>query len=263
MQMGMRGTYETVYLPNQLDSLFYWYAADAGVLDSLGGDISDGEKVSSWTDFSGRGHNVTQATGGAMPTFRAAGGPNGWPCIEFDGTDDFLASAAHFWGSDDLTIIVVMKFANATRDAIEIIVTKAEATTPANVRQWQFQGRAAAASYSRYLYVFNDGSIDGKIIMDGAKNPTYELLTVLSNGLGTSYDFFVNGVSTSPTQSGFGDWTVLNNDDSPITIGAANTLSTPSAFLQGSISEIIVFSRALTTDERVGVEQYLKAKYSL
>jgi hypothetical protein len=261
MQMSMRGTYETVYLPDQLDSLFYWYAADAGVKDSLGGDISDGEKVSSWTDFSGRGHNVTQATGAAMPTFRASGGPNGWPCIEFDGTTDYLASAAHFWGSDDLTVIVVMKFANASKTPADFIVSKlSTATGDANSRQWFFYGEDSLTTTvnSTKLRTSSLGTSASTVTLIGPNRSTnFSVISISSDGANGTW--FVDGSNASPS----GTVTTIFDDTERLWIGAYEVALAMAGFARASISEIIVYSRALSADERVGVEQYLKAKYGL
>ena len=55
--------------PLDVDSLFYWFKADDGVLDSLGGSIATDEGVGTWTDYSGNGHDVTQATDTDRGTF--------------------------------------------------------------------------------------------------------------------------------------------------------------------------------------------------
>ena len=57
--------------------------------DNLG--LSDGDPVSTWVDVGGEGNDVT-ASGSARPTYREDVG--GYPAVEFDGLDDFLASVA-------------------------------------------------------------------------------------------------------------------------------------------------------------------------
>jgi hypothetical protein len=156
MQMGMRGKGKPLYAPQQLDSLFYWFKADEGVFDSLGNAITtDDVGVAEWRDFSGNNYHVTQSTNGARPVYKTTGGPGSKPTIQFDGTNDFLASAAHFWGSDDLTVIVVMKFANATRNVVESVVQKFESA--GNHRQWRFYGLNTAESYAHFLRLHDTG----------------------------------------------------------------------------------------------------------
>jgi hypothetical protein len=153
-----------------------------------------------------------------------------------------------------------MKFASATRDVSDQIISRSEANS--NRRQWRFSGRNALGSYLLEFIAEQDGI--GTVFISnrgGQKATTYKVISATHNL--TSFSWHIDGSAESNTQSGTGDGTILDNGTIPASIGAVNVLSTPAAFLQGSISEIIVYSRALTTDERVGVEQYLKAKYSL
>jgi len=74
----------SIWTPALLSGKLLW------VDDStLGGDISGGV-VASWTDKSGAGHPLTQATGSKKPAGSLTGGPNGLGYVETDGVDDFL-----------------------------------------------------------------------------------------------------------------------------------------------------------------------------
>src|SRR5689334_10854645 len=59
---------------------------------TLGG--ANGSNVSAWSDLSGNGRNVSQATTTAQPILRKTAGnmtlPAGKPVVEFDGVDDGL-----------------------------------------------------------------------------------------------------------------------------------------------------------------------------
>ncbi|MBK6622897.1 MAG: hypothetical protein IPG32_19300, partial [Saprospirales bacterium] len=130
-----------------------WFDAGAGVTDSLGGVIATDEGVGTWNDQSGNGRHATQTTDTDRPVYKATGGPGSKPCIQFDGTDDFLSTATHFWGSDDMTVIVVTKVANATRNATETIIRKGETST--NDRQFSYQ-MEGSATYRHQGIVFKD-----------------------------------------------------------------------------------------------------------
>lgn len=57
--------------------------------------LTDGTAVSSWPDESGNGRSATQATATSQPLYRATGvGLNSKPAVDFDGTDDWLRTAA-------------------------------------------------------------------------------------------------------------------------------------------------------------------------
>lgn len=250
--------------PLDLDSLFYWFAADVGVTDSLGGAITTDEGVGTWNDLSGNGYHVTQTTNTARPVYKATGGPGSKPTIQFDGSNDFLASAAHFWGSDDITIFAVIKFANATRNANECVVSKNYAT--GNQRQWQARAGATAESYVHTFFAFKDGSATNYVQYNsaGAKSTAYKSITWISNGSGTVTNY-QDGSSSSvtPTTFGSGDGTIYNNSTAIFGIGANRIGDTPDSLIQGSISEIIVYTRALTATERAAIETYLNRKYDL
>jgi hypothetical protein len=259
MQMGMRGKGKPLYAPQQLDSLFYWFKADEGVFDSLGNAVTtDDIGIAEWRDFSGNNWDVTQSTNGARPVYKTTGGPWSKPTIQFDGTNDFLASAAHFWGSDDLTVIVVMKFANATRDATEVVLGKH--TFTGNNRQFVFYGNNTANGYDLYFLTDADGASGSGLMTSTSsdKHANYILHSITSNG--TTGAMWRDGAPITLTTNT--PQLIYNSSAYGFLVGAADVAS-PQLFLQGSISEIIVYSRALSADERVGVEQYLKAKYSL
>lgn len=72
--------------PRSLPNLRLWLKADSLTL-------ADGDPVSSWTDSSGQGNTATQATGAKQPLFKVAQ-VNNRPVVRFDGTDDWVKTAA-------------------------------------------------------------------------------------------------------------------------------------------------------------------------
>lgn len=251
--------------PLDLDSLFYWFAADVGVTDSLGGAIATDEGVGTWNDLSGNGYHVTQTTNGARPVYKATGGPGSKPCIQFDGSNDFLASAAHWWGSDDITFFVVMKFGNATRDASEVLLGKYETVSPANTRQWLLTSGPTSLSYRmRWVWTAGGGTtIDESSF--SAKSTSFQCLVLATQGSNATTTARIDGASQTMTDRVPGvTLTTIYNAAINLDIGAiGSTGGTVSSFLQGSISEIIVYSRDLTATERAAIENYLNKKYDL
>lgn len=248
--------------PLDVDSLFYWFAADVGVTDSLGGAIATNEGVGTWNDLSGNGYHVTQTTNGARPVYKATGGPGSKPTIQFDGSNDFLASAAHWWGSDDLTVFVVMKFGNATRDAADTYISKNYAT--GDNRQYIFRGENAAVSYIIRALIFQSGTATPSNTYSSSitKSTTWKIIGLTSDGAG-SPQWYDDGATSTTSVSGAGNHTIYNTPTSLFSIGCNRAGDTPDGFLLGSISEIIVFSRALAATERAAIELYLNRKYDL
>lgn len=241
--------------PLDADSLSYWFDASQGVFDSVGSVISNNQGVGEWKDLSGRGHHVLQTTDGARPQYQATGGPNNYPALYFDGTNDIMTSASHFWESDDLTIFCVVKFENATRNVIEPIFSFNNGAQG----QLAWHGRNLANSYHHWLLKFSSGTnrVDER---NGAKEAAWRSLTWVSPT--STASFFKDGVSQTVTRvvTGSGDGTVADNTGQLI---IASNIPAGTIFLQGWMSEFIVYSRALTTAEREGIEAYLNHKYKI
>jgi len=246
--------------PLGVDSLFYWFAADLGVLDSLGGAIATDEGVGTWNDQSGNARHVTQTTNTDRPVYKATGGPGSKPCIQFDGTDDYMLSSSHWWGSDDMTVIAVYKVANATRASIEALISRNTAT--GNLRQFIVYAGLGGTPYEITVFLAKDGgaanTVDDK---DSGKSAAFRAVSWVINGTTTIY---IDGSSqsVSRTTAGTGDGTIYNTSN-VLGVGVNRASDTPNFFLQGSISEIIVYSKALTTTERAAIENYLNKKYDL
>lgn len=67
--------------------------------------------VSSWRDASGNGNTATQPTGGKQPIYRASSASLGnKPIIEFDGVDDYLATAVFATVPQPTELFVVCRF---------------------------------------------------------------------------------------------------------------------------------------------------------
>lgn len=85
------------FSPRSIAGLELWLKAD-----SL--RLNDADPVATWTDYSANGYSFVEATN--RPTYRATGGPNSHPCVEFDGTNDALSTVVTSV-SQPYTIIVV------------------------------------------------------------------------------------------------------------------------------------------------------------
>lgn len=70
----------------------------------------DGNAVSSWRDYSGNGHTATQASGSLQPLFRSSvSALNNQPAVEFDGSNDAMATASFTAVPQTLSVVVVFK----------------------------------------------------------------------------------------------------------------------------------------------------------
>ncbi len=72
---------------NSIAGLESWYNAG-----SING-VSNGSNVSAWSDSSGNGHNLSQATSNNQPIMETSD-INGLPAVRFNGTSDYMAGTA-------------------------------------------------------------------------------------------------------------------------------------------------------------------------
>lgn len=101
--------------PGTSSNSLSWSAANFGTI-ALNLDIdqitgaADGVQQTTWNDVSGNGRDAS-GSGGARPTYRATSWPGGLPCLQWDGVDDIMSTAA--FGITTGLIIVVAKLTTA------------------------------------------------------------------------------------------------------------------------------------------------------
>ena len=233
-------------LPTIAGQVLWLDAADATtVRDADGDNAATGTgganngfagTVTTWTDKSASGFNVTQATAGNRPTY-TTNALNGNSVLTFDGTTDRLVNTgAVITGNDYTMFIVFNRTTAAARDAV-----------------FEIGGGGSRNA----LFVNDSGNRLGLYANSTFYNSsavytanTYEVVTMMhdvnainmwrdgSNQLNTT------GLTRAATTG------IYVGDDSS---GGDN--------LQGNIAEIIVYDRDLTADERRDVENYLAGKW--
>jgi hypothetical protein len=99
-----------VMLPSAISGLKGWYEADSGLFQASNGTTAagNGDVVGYWTDQSGQGNHLIQATTSLKPTCRTLLGPGGTrPAVEFDGIDDYLQKT--FTLAQPATVFLVLQ----------------------------------------------------------------------------------------------------------------------------------------------------------
>lgn len=216
------------FSPSQLSLLKVWIRAD----DVAG---ADGAAVSAWADQSGNGNNFAQGTGANQPLIKHSI-LNGHKVVRFDGSNDFMKTAAFGAAlSQPTTIFTVGKavgtaVAQTFHDGIAVgnrhLLQKT--TTP----QWlsnagsSISGGTADDSF----HVFSS-------VYDGANSAVYRDGTLVASGNAGAH-----------TLTG-------------VIIGAR--YDETAQRLNGDIAELIVVNRLMTNQERKQVSRYLGQKYAL
>ncbi len=219
-----------------------WLRADAGVTHSSGA-------VSQWSDQSGNANHAVLP--GTIPTATPAyvtGSVNGYPSLDFDGSDDQLWVADH--SSIDLTawhfFIVV------TADLLK------------DYNAWMVKGNDSQENYEMLSYL--DGNVH---------TPTYytdATRTFPSSAGGqvttTAFDVIEYSYNTSVGRDVYKNAGSIHTDNEsktpqtnnhPLFIG--NERSTTGRVVNGDMAEVIAFNARLNATQRLLVNNYLAAKY--
>jgi hypothetical protein len=214
------------FSPLDLASLHAWYRADDVVTGA-------GDRISTWTDKSANGDNLTQGTDGARPTQVTRYGQE---CASFDG-GDYLAGAFTAALTQTFSYAIVCEVTNFA--AARSIMDSDDLTN----RLW-INTAATTGVYGQYAGVNHLGG-------------TFTAATV------AAVFGEINGASS---KSWFNDWTNGAVDSGNAGAHAADGLTLGANAAAGAkhlgfISEVVVINAALSTADRKSLGDYLGARY--
>lgn len=241
------------WVPSDLAGLVLWL--DADVITSL----SDGDPVGTWSDQSGNGNDVTQATTAKKPTYKTSI-INSLPVVRFDGTDDGLVLADNLSTATEGTIFVVLQLTAVLADWQTPVTSSDEA---AATRFWFCRAYHDASSPYIRIRQRNDDAAD---TIDGSTTITAGAVYLqVWQSSGAAYSLRVNGndeteVVDAGTNSG--DWLGDTADRDNFVVGMAKR-SSEGAWLKGDIGEVIVYDTSLSAGDLGDVETYLNNKWSI
>lgn len=212
--------------------------------------------ASAWADQSGQAHHVTQATGANQPLVTTASDFNGQAVLTFDGTNDALSSANVDWtGVTGCTVFAVFKPASA----VSIFGHPIRKGEPSVSRGFELQQRndlVAGAAFDNATA--NYYGTAAATYPTPYRTPHIASMTVdPSQAAASEIAIWMNGFSQTMSAVSSADTTSIAGNTAYTIGGRAG------AFLNGSIAEIIVYKRVLTTAERRRVELYLAERYNI
>jgi len=203
--------------------------------------LSGSNKVSEWRDLSGLNHHFTQGTGANQPLF-VSSGINGQNGVYFSNSaDNFMDCIFSTTYAQPFTTILVWNLDANSTQSFPILFDRSTTTTNRVTTMWR----------SNQIRLFAPNPADVQ-----AKTRPFSLVSNAIEWNGSSTLFYENNtlISTSnPSTASLIDMRLGNQ---------AGTNS--SAYrLSGYICEHIVFSRQLTSDEKLTLNNYLTTKYGL
>lgn len=253
------------WTPADLADLFAWYKADAIT------GLSDGDPVSTWSDSSGGGYNLTQ-TSTARPLYQT-NTLNGLPVVEFDGTDDYLAaSTAANWkflhDSTGSSLFIVLK-AGTSADpnaAYAALGTHGGTTTDVGINVL-YDDRSSLSRNDRILSLVNNGSGSFFVLNvssdDAFDANTYGVVSVVSDPanatLADRSSIYVNGGTAITNNSSSGSAST-SNPSYALHVGSQGNGNSK---LSGGIAELVICDAVLSSTDREKVEGYLAHKWGI
>jgi len=227
------------FLPTQMAGVAAWY--DSADTSSI---VSSAGAVSQWNDKSGNGYHATQGAAANQPVTNATT-QNGKNVIDFATNDRLvLPSGLHSIPNASNTIFCVGK--RNTDSTAQVMVIFEEGST--NYRAGMF-----FASLAGQVAYRNDTGAGTNAFLTGVTTTNFNAFCGSFNGT-TGQSVSVNNGTPVTNTSG--------SAESGITIGSIGAGNAALA-LTGSVAELIIWNRELSTAEKSVVFAYLRAKWGL
>jgi type II secretory pathway pseudopilin PulG len=214
-----------------------------------------------WNDINpqtaaSRRSNASDASG---PTYRERC-INNLPCLEFNNTDELLATSQNAGSATQLSIFVVFRSdAIPGASTVDTLLAVKGVTHTIGNNSFQLNIDDDVVSYD----YFNRGTSAATSLQTAAitANTPYIVDVIDSTeGLLQTMSISGGGIMTRTTatiNSG------VKNLALGLNIAAFNNGTTTANFFDGRIAEIIIFDRALKVEERNSIESYLAAKWGI
>jgi len=217
------------YLIPQGKSLVLWLDAANPLNNNT--QYSDESAMSTWRDKSSYGNNVNQSTPADQPIFNT-NVLNKLPGVRFDGNQYFVSSASPPWINSEVTLFLV---AFAFDPAVFVLTGNDNFEIDAQSEQFQLQtSNVVVGSYEI--------------------SSAFKILTLgRQTGNSKAYE---NGVQSGSTVT----TSLSTPNGSSFYVGTRGDLAVP---FDGYISELIMYNRLLTNNERSVVENYLSKKWGI
>jgi|14BtaG_2_1085337.scaffolds.fasta_scaffold00823_6 hypothetical protein len=248
--------YDDISISNLSPSV--WLRSDLGVKTQMFGGS---EVVTRWKDQSGNSNDFIQATSTKQPSFNYEDTTNGYPYLNFDGTDDFMQCVNNSIDgtSDSLDRAISMFYIAKTNALTTGSLISLNASNP-DFPQVDVNARVddGKSKWNNYLNDSQDDVSSHTYTTDVLNTTGVYGFALKSNGQMKSY---YNGALVDTENNASFDPQPYTNVY-PIMLGAARSVS-PTDFLNAQIQEILIFDKELTTDEALHLSKYLQHKYNI
>jgi hypothetical protein len=216
--------------PVPVDGLILWLKADAGI-------TRDVDSVTEWADQSSAGNHATQPALSLRPRLVASGIADG-PSVDFDGTNDFLMLPNGF-GDFTAGVSIFVVTLQHSSDRCSALIQLSNGSEIDDVTLGQFMGLT--------LYEVADEYFSGEAFPVGSA----QLLAVVH----APDRAFVIRRNGRPSTNGTASLPIAIERKQNV---VGNSLYDDCGTYAGQISEVLLYSRAVSNDELFAIERYLR-----
>ena len=247
---------ESVWNPSMLGPALWLDAADASTI------TLNGSTVSQWSDKSGNGFHVTQATASLQPTYQATGF-NSQPTVFFDNTGDEMGCDQTSVSSQgDLFYAAVFQMLSNT--AIWRVIVGTNTSSVDNNSGTLLLQRMSGRSE---IGVHDAGRVDTRSTYAVQVTNLFvpRIATAGRSGGINGDGGTITVTATGPSQPSYLTQAVQNwaTDEATSRIQIGGRQQSGTGFSNSLISEVVVMNRNATTLERQKLEGYLAHKWGL
>jgi len=258
---------------SSIKDLYSWHEA---VMDSSfdESETSDGLAITNWYDLNPQTAsakiNFNQTNLTSKPLYKSST-INGLPAIYFDG-NDFMntdINSPSVLGTQSATFFFVFKPTNALQQGF--LITQSYITCGNNIEIGHTTGNQSSGNFGIHSGC-NRATVSGSNVVANNSPVIVSMVllsTPLTSGSTSNIKIFKNGGSEMTLYADSGGYNSALNG--AYAIGNYNLYlgvrfdnrSTLNAYYSGWIGEVIIFSRALSTQDRQDVEKYLGKKWGI
>ncbi len=247
------------WTPASLTNLVAWYSADSGVYNDAGSTLATNtQTVQQWNDKSGNAYHLKQATSGKRPQY-LSGGFNSLPTVQFAAASNTGMLSDLNWNPGGSTVssgFFVGQVLTGTHSFGRAFSASdntgaADSATPNVV--WVLRNDVTNALCG---YIGGTGQTGSQAV---SLATNFRFGIVYDGANGTTYLNNANATATSVS-------TTFSSAASGISVGQVNFgsggLGTGGAW-DGPISEVVITKSAMTSGERLSLDNYFKSHWGL
>ena len=236
-----------------------WLRSDLGVKTQMFGG---NEVVTRWKDQSGNSNDFIQATSTKQASYEYEDTTNGYPYLNFDGTDDFMQCVTNSIDgtSDSLDGAISMFYVAKANDATSgsLISLNQENS---NFPSIHINSKATSGSVVKWNnYLIDSGNDVSTHIYDSNILNITGVYGFTLSASGEMISYYNGAKVDSEDNASFNPQAYI--DTYPIMLGALNS-ETPSEFLNGQVQEILIFDTELPFQHALHLSKYLQHKYNI